>query len=45
MGSRAFIGAGNIVAPAGASGPLSFFAMMIATDAPTAPVISHRCRQ
>src|SRR5205814_7646254 len=37
----ALIGARNIVAPAGPSGSLSFFAMMIASSAPTAPVISH----
>ena len=31
----------NIVAPAGPRSSLSFFAMMIANLAPTAPVISH----
>lgn len=37
----ASIGARNIVAPAGPSGSLSVFAMMIARLAPMAPVISH----
>jgi len=36
----AFIGARNIVAPAGPSGSSSVLAMMIATAAPTAAVIS-----